>query len=71
MKVQTQYDKIDWDGLMMEVRERYAYLRIAWKATQKQNQELHEKMVEDLYMPALGHLAAFCASIKVDEEKSA
>jgi len=62
---ETQYHKIDWDGMMRDVQERYAYLRIAWRETEKEDQALHKKIVEDLYAPALRHLAAFCASVQV------
>ena len=69
-ELETQYDKIDWDGLMADVLESFVCLRAAWKGTEKQNPpELHKKLVEDLYMPAIWHLAAFCAVVHVDDAK--
>jgi hypothetical protein len=60
--------KPDWDGLIADVEERFTYLRLAWEASEKSDIELHKKMVDDLYLPALRHLAAFCASIEVKDE---
>jgi hypothetical protein len=69
-KFETQYDKVDWSNLLNEVQGKFHYLRLAWQASEREvSPELHAKMVEDLYLPAIKLLAEFCAAVEVTEEK--
>ena len=68
MKNQTDSRKIDWDNIEREVVEKINYLRMSWDASQKVAPKvLHEKLVDDLYVPAVKLLAEFCACVEVGE----
>jgi hypothetical protein len=67
---ETRYDEVDWDNLLAEVTKSFSYLRLAWRATERDMPpELHRKMVEDLYVPAIKLLAEFCACIEESREE--
>jgi len=70
MKLETRADKINWAGLLADTRAALEALRLAWTASERDcSPELHEKLVRDLYAPALKQLAAFCLCIEIGEEK--
>jgi hypothetical protein len=65
---ETRCDKVDWDNLKTEVITKLEYLRMAWAASEQgAPTELHRKIVNDLYVPAIRLLAEFCACLEVDE----
>lgn len=57
----------DCDAVQREVIRKLRYLRAAWEHTAANEPGLHELMKRDLYLPAIKHLAAFCAAIKEEE----
>jgi len=64
MKYQTEYAKCDWTGLQGDVSEALKKLQIIWQATEKgMPADMHKQMVENVYAPALQHLAQFCMDI--------
>jgi len=68
---ETRYCQVDWSNLFEEVTKSFNYLRIAWRTTERDMPpELHRKMVEDLYVPAIKLLAAFCACIEESQEEA-
>jgi hypothetical protein len=69
VEYETRCDRVDWNGLLADVTERLRYLRVAWKASEEQAAApFHQKMVEDLYLPAIRKLGEFCASVEVNDE---
>jgi len=58
-----------WDAVEREVILKLRYLRAAWEHTAAADPQLHELMKRDLYLPAIKHLGAFCASIREEEEE--
>jgi hypothetical protein len=58
-----------WDAVEREVILKLRYLRAAWEHTAATDPQLHELMKRDLYLPAIKHLGAFCASIREEEEE--
>jgi hypothetical protein len=66
---ETRCDKVDWANLKTEVLTKLEYLRISWAASERDAPpEVHKKIVEDIYVPAIRLLAEFCARLEVDEE---
>jgi hypothetical protein len=66
-RIETRCDNIEWDKILQEVQTKLNYLRLVWKISERDcNPELHRKMVEDLYVPALEKLAEFCLCIQDD-----
>jgi hypothetical protein len=64
----TKTQSPDWDAVERDVVRKLRYLRAAWEHTAANEPQLHELMQRDLYLPAIKHLGAFCAAIKVQEE---
>jgi hypothetical protein len=69
MTYETQCDKVDWANLKTEVTAKLEYLRIAWAASERDAPpQVHKRIVEDIYVPAIRLLAEFCACLEVAEE---
>ena len=72
MPYETDFQKINWDNLKREVAQKIDFLRLGWAASQvasSQGSELHGKLVNDIYVPAIRLLAEFCACVEmVDDE---
>jgi hypothetical protein len=70
-QIQTDYKKIDWDGVQADFLTKFHVLRLAWQASQNGcTKEVHEMAVRDLYLPALTKIAEFCACMKEVEEET-
>jgi hypothetical protein len=54
----------EWDAVREEVLRKLKLLQLAWEETKTVDAELHRKMVQDIYQPALRLLAEFCACIQ-------
>lgn len=67
-RLPVECDEPNWDQLLSDVTLRIALLRACWKGTTKDEPELHKKVVEDLYIPALSLLAQFCAAVEVADD---
>lgn len=52
-----------WEAIEADVLRKLRLVRAAWEETGK-TPELHAPIKRDLYLPALKHLAAFCASVE-------
>lgn len=69
MKVETDYEKVDWRGVEEDFRVTLFRLKTIWRATQEQAEpSLHAQMVRDLYLPALAKVAEFVTCVQVMEE---
>lgn len=54
----------DWDGLRQDLKVRIDALQAAWP-------DIHKtELCEQLVVPALMHLAAFCELVNVEDESS-
>ena len=68
MTYETRCDKVDWANLKTEVLTKLEYLQISWAASERDApSEVHKKIVEDIYAPAIRLLAEFCACLEVTE----
>lgn len=66
---QTQYEKVDWDGLKTDVNERIWAVQQCWRESEKRApKETHEKLVKDIYLPAIKLLGEFCVCVKLGEK---
>lgn len=69
IRYETQCEKVDWANLKTEVMAKLEYLRVAWAASERDMPpEVHKKIVNDIYVPAIRLLAEFCACLEVTEE---
>jgi len=67
--IQTDAGQVDWPRLEVEVVQKIRLLRAAWECSQKDAPPaVHAKMVENLFLPRVRMLGAFCTSV---EEKDA
>lgn len=62
--------KPDWSAVQEEVSHKLKLLQCAWEETESADMELHQKMVRDIYQPALRLLAEFCSCIQEREEEN-
>lgn len=70
MKVETDFAKVDWDGLKSDFLHKLHLLQIAWQGTQSDcSPAMHEKIVEGVYVPILTKLAEFVTSVEELEEE--
>ncbi len=53
----------DWDRLVNEVVSKIDIIRAGWEHTQQHQPELHEALVQGVYIPALSKLAEFCICV--------
>lgn len=65
---ETDHKEIDWDELKKDAVEKIDMLRLSWAASQSQAPGVHEKLVSDIYVPALRLLAEFCSCIEIDPD---
>jgi hypothetical protein len=56
--------KPDWARMVEDVTSRIWLLKACWEETAVAP-ELHQKMADDLYVPALLLLADFCAAVEI------
>ena len=67
--LETRSARVDWTGLLNDVREALECLRLCWESTERDlPPEVHAKMVHDLYVPSIKCLGAFCVSVQVTED---
>ena len=66
-ELNTEYDEIDWDGVILDVNTRFDAIRQCWRESEKNApKETHAKLVRDIYFPCLELLGHFVASVKLD-----
>lgn len=58
-------DGVSWESMEADVVGRLRAMRSCWEGTAGAGQLQREMMARDLFMPALDHLARFCASVEV------
>jgi hypothetical protein len=70
LTAETKYAEIDWLRMESSVVSKLGFLRLAWKASERDcSPEAHRQIVRDLYLPLIGLLAQFCNSIDEHEEE--
>ena len=65
-KIEVDGSKFEWDKIKSVVLEKIEALRLVW-SHDGGNPELHKKLVEELYFPALKQLMIFCDCIKIED----
>ena len=72
MKYETSCAKVDWHNLKAELLTKIEYLRVSWAASERDAPpEVHNKLVENIYVPAIRLLAEFCACLEVTDDEEA
>jgi hypothetical protein len=60
------YEKVNWDGIILDVNERFDAIRQCWRESEKRAPKgTHEKLVKDLYFPCLKLLGEFITSMEI------